>query len=460
MSIEQQIKSAPKRLSVGGCLLICLGVPAVLMLIGCLGVLTWRVGAGHRVETMLAEIQARGEPTTAAELDEYYALPEGATDVTDLWLTALAPLDGDAFSQDAGDLPVVGKGESEIPPPGAPWAQLEDVEALLAKYADTMRRLHEAADKGGAARFDLDFGDGFAMLLEHVQSLRSGARMLSLEAHVRAHRGDAHGAAESIHAMNVLGNSLEQEPVLVSLLVRIAVHGISVDVCRRLLPHVEFSDADLQRLSDDYRTTRYNEGFRRAMVGERVMGIQAIQNPAGDPGIGAEIPPVAGPMLGLNRNDDLAQYLTLSERMIEAAKKPMPQSRDEVDLVDQDLRALGSTKVKKFRYVLTLLLLPATGAALEAAARGNAMNDAAATAIAIERYRRKHGQIPDKLGQLVPDFLPQVPIDPYDGKPLRYVVRDDEYLLYCVGRDRVDDGGEGPWDPDIVFRVERTGKRR
>ncbi len=455
MSIEQKIKSAPKRLSVGGCLLICIGVPAVLMLVGCLGLLTWRVGSGRRVDAMLAEIQARGEPISAADLEKYYALPEGTTDVTDLWLSALTPLDGDTFRQDAGQLPIVGTSEIEIPPPGEPWAQLEDVEALLAKYSDTMQRLHEAADKGGAARYDLDFGQGFAMLLEHVQSLRSGARMLSLEAHVRAHRGDAHGAADSIHAASVLGSSLEQEPVIISQLVRIAVYGISSDLCRSLLPHVEFSDEDLHRMSDDFRTTRFNGGFRRSLTGERVMGIQGIKNPAADTVVGQELPPVAGPMLSLNSSDDLAQYLIFTERMIEAAEKPIPQAQKEFDLIEKDLRALAGTPVKKFRYVLTLLLLPATGAALDAAARGNATNDAAVTAIAIERYRRKHGQIPDELAQLVPEFLPQVPIDPFDGKPLRYVVRDDEYLLYCVGRDGVDDGGEGEFDPDIVFRVER-----
>ena len=219
------------------------------------------------------------------------------------------------------------------------------------------------------------------------------------------------------------------------------------------------SDSDLQRLSQEYQSTRFNEGFRHAMVVERVMGIQGIQNPTADAGIGAEIPPVAGPILGLNRSEDLAQYLSLMERMIEAAKRPMPQARNEIDLVEQDLWALKRTKVKKLRYVLTLLLIPAPAAALDGAARGNAMNDAAATAIAVERYRRKHGRIPNQLGQLAPDFLPQVPIDPFDGKPMRYVVRDGEYLLYVVGSDGVDNGGEGERDPDIVFRVQRTEKR-
>jgi hypothetical protein len=249
-----------------------------------------------------------------------------------------------------------------------------------------------------------------------------------------------------------LGESLEQEPVMVSQLVRIAVGGMSVELCRRLLPHVEFSDADLQRMSDDFRTIRYKRGFRRSLTGERAIGVQVFENPTT---IGSELPPAAGPLLLLNRNDDLAQYLAFMERMIAAAEKPMPQARNEFDQIEQDLAVLTSSNFKKLGHVLTALLLPATGAALDAAARGNAQNDAAMTAIAIERYRRKRGAIPDGLKQLVPDFLPEVPTDPYDGKPLRYVRQDAEYLLYSIGRDRVDDGGQGEFEPDIVFRVKR-----
>jgi hypothetical protein len=43
------------------------------------------------------------------------------------------------------------------------------------------------------------------------------------------------------------------------------------------------------------------------------------------------------------------------------------------------------------------------------------------TACAVERFRLKYGQLPDKLEQLVPEFLPNIPIDPFDGKQLRYV---------------------------------------
>ena len=47
------------------------------------------------------------------------------------------------------------------------------------------------------------------------------------------------------------------------------------------------------------------------------------------------------------------------------------------------------------------------------------------TGIALERYRLKHGTTPRKLEALVPEFLPEVPKDIYDGQPLRYQVLPD-----------------------------------
>jgi hypothetical protein len=54
-----------------------------------------------------------------------------------------------------------------------------------------------------------------------------------------------------------------------------------------------------------------------------------------------------------------------------------------------------------------------------------------------------HGQYPEQLSQLIPDYLAAVPADPVDGKPLRY--RRSEggtFLLYSVGVNGVDDGGD------------------
>jgi len=285
--------------------------------------------------------------------------------------------------------------------------------------------------------------------------------MLSLEAQVCAHRGDASGVADSIHAMCKLSNSLEHEPIMISQLVRIAIGGMSAGVCRRLLPYVDFSDADLQRLAEDFRTTRYEGSFRRSLIGERAVVVQVFQNPSKSDEVGAELSKTVGPVLGLNRNEDLCKYLESLERMITAAAKPMPQAQNEFDQIEQELDALMTSDLNRARYVLTANLLPAVAGSFDAVGKGNATNVATTTAIAIKRYRRARGQIPEDLKQLVPDFLPEVPTDPFDGNPLRYIVKDGEYLIYSVGGNGqddggLDDGGKGKPASDIVFRVIRV----
>ena len=71
------------------------------------------------------------------------------------------------------------------------------------------------------------------------------------------------------------------------------------------------------------------------------------------------------------------------------------------------------------------------------------------TACALERFRLAHGQFPEKLDALVPQFAKSVPLDLMTGQPLKYRRTDDGlFVLYSVGIDRVDDGG-----------VTKVGKR-
>ena len=81
--------------------------------------------------------------------------------------------------------------------------------------------------------------------------------------------------------------------------------------------------------------------------------------------------------------------------------------------------------------------------------------DVLRVAVAAERYRLKNGSFPAKAADLVPDFLPAVPIDPCDGQPLRFKATAEELIVYSVGKDGVDNGGQEtkPSEPDIVVRV-------
>ena len=76
--------------------------------------------------------------------------------------------------------------------------------------------------------------------------------------------------------------------------------------------------------------------------------------------------------------------------------------------------------------------------------------DVLLTVCAIESYHRKHGSYPDSLAALTPGLLPSVPLDPFDGKPLRYLAaghvkgHEGAPVIYSIGMDEKDDGGTPP----------------
>lgn len=88
----------------------------------------------------------------------------------------------------------------------------------------------------------------------------------------------------------------------------------------------------------------------------------------------------------------------------------------------------------------------------------------AAAGLSCERYRQTHGRWPNDLAELK-ELLPAVPLDPYDGHPLRYRKLDDGAVVYAVGPDRQDDGGTlsyGQPRPgeDVGFRLWDVAARR
>ncbi len=105
------------------------------------------------------------------------------------------------------------------------------------------------------------------------------------------------------------------------------------------------------------------------------------------------------------------------------------------------------------RYLPLFVMLPAIGRSAMVAESATQRRDAALTAIALELHRRRHGRYPARLDDLVPNFLPALPIDRFDGQPLRYLLTDDGPLLYSVGADRIDDGGAAPVNEEDAQRV-------
>jgi hypothetical protein len=67
--------------------------------------------------------------------------------------------------------------------------------------------------------------------------------------------------------------------------------------------------------------------------------------------------------------------------------------------------------------------------------------DLARVAIALERYRLAHGDYPDTLDVLAPQFIDKVPHDLIGGQPLKYRKTNNNFVLYSIGWNEKDNGG-------------------
>ncbi|MEP6592719.1 MAG: hypothetical protein ABJC51_03460, partial [Acidobacteriota bacterium] len=137
-------------------------------------------------------------------------------------------------------------------------------------------------------------------------------------------------------------------------------------------------------------------------------------------------------------------HVELLTTWLEQARRPWPARLD----VEGEPEAVGPPSAGS-RF-------PFTGAATRRAATSiqRTRNRTAGTllgvvrgalvTLAIERYRRGHdGVLPAQLSDLVPSRLSAVPVDPFSGSGLIYKRLPQGYVVYSVGPDRADNGGEG-----------------
>jgi hypothetical protein len=91
---------------------------------------------------------------------------------------------------------------------------------------------------------------------------------------------------------------------------------------------------------------------------------------------------------------------------------------------------------------------PSDEAAKDATRREDVVLKLLAVELAVKNFQSDHDERPSFLSELVPVYLPTVPIDPFaaDHSPLRYQQTDDGYHLYSVWVDGDDDHGEPPTD--------------
>jgi hypothetical protein len=111
------------------------------------------------------------------------------------------------------------------------------------------------------------------------------------------------------------------------------------------------------------------------------------------------------------------------------------------DQVSHDLEK-QVVKITPFN-VWSRIAIPNIVKAWQTTAYNQTLVNEAQIACALERYHLAHGEYPETLDALVPQFIEKLPHDIIGGQPLHYRrTGDGQFLLYSVGWNENDDGGQ------------------
>ena len=109
---------------------------------------------------------------------------------------------------------------------------------------------------------------------------------------------------------------------------------------------------------------------------------------------------------------------------------------------NEDIANLKTQFCSKFRFALVLNESPVQDL-LRNICCATMLDQQAVAAIALEQFFLRHQVYPETLKQVVPEFLPTVPLDFMNNRELGYRrTEDNRYMLWSVGFDGVDDGGK------------------
>lgn len=190
------------------------------------------------------------------------------------------------------------------------------------------------------------------------------------------------------------------------------------------------------------------------MIGERVVGLRTFADPSllGEENAAVNALVHFAPLSA----GDQVLYLQILADLIAAADKTGWARVQAFDLTAARFNERFGATLMKMRYPMTYTVLPPLKSLGEIVGRHETERDATRMAVAIERFRCSQGRLPSELHELVPQFVSLIPVDPFSGSPLVYRPEPNEYVVYSVGWNRVDDGGadEPPMSADLVVRVK------
>lgn len=436
---------------------------------------TWLRARSHRqavrkeIDNRLNAIRLAGQPVNLQDLAKVYPDPPRDRDAGRLLHPAFDALVVPNYST---NLPFFGR---DWPKGNAPFNKLALDELTKAVQAN-----QKAFDLVPWENLKLAwFGSGFQRGVPYftqlpISEIRSLVRFLCLNAAFEAETQQSKEAVQSLARAIAIQQTMK-DGTIVEGVTKLALENLICDSLNRVLNRTALNDSDMAFLSGALMRTNLGAA-REMLMNERAYGISLAQWLQ-------SLPPNTGATSPLDhlldfvrgrvnfRDQDLLDYLDDCDRNLAIMDLPVSNAVPKAKALDASRQAASKHHRSEFVAfflngrvsTLSQLTSDRVGAVLIIDASNLAYTRVARTALAIERWRLAHnGRLPDSLADLAPGFLPSIPLDPFDEKPLRYKKSEHGYMVYSIGPDLVDDGGKKRTYPtkesdhyDIVFSISR-----
>jgi hypothetical protein len=313
-------------------------------------------------------------------------------------------------------------------------AHSPEVLSFLKRQEKALALARRAADMP-ACRLDLDYSHPqFVNLVPTVSQFRNAGILLS----IAAREEDGRPAIEDCSRTFSVGRHSQSLPWIINGLIGFVIDNLACRTTAEVLPVVT-AKGDLAQLRIPQSAAMARD-FARMVRNEEAYGLAFFADNSGEYG---------GPLAWIIwYREDVALYRERLQQIQEDLKKPY-------------FKTTPAARISLPGGMMSALAVPSLRKSAGNIASVQALNEAALIAIAATQHRLDKGSYPAELSALVPTYLPEMPVDPFDGKPMRKKKRDDGSLvIYSVNSDGVDNGGDvdstkadGAKDAGLVLRA-------
>lgn len=402
----------------------------------------------------LAAYRAAGEPTSVEELNAWAGLVTPGENAVPALREAVS-----SFDETTEAAQRVLQSTYEWMPP-LTEEEVRAIDALLKENARALELLETAAGLPGVD-WEPDYTSPMMnQLFPDLTPQRSLASLVRWKMLWEHHRGNDAEALRCARRLLFIGRAVDHQPTLVSHLVAISTNAMAAQGAAQVANEMRVvgngaaggpgaaTPEQVRALINEFLDERaLAEGQRRSWVGERVMQIDSV-NALAD---GRTLGPSAG-VAARARLPFIRPYFYDNGRVMTAYTTALMRATgSSADLATYRQKLPDQSVIKGSpRYLLASILVPSLDRAGEQHYRVLADRRLAATVLACRWFAADHdGRLPRTLEELVPEYLPAVPIDPLaaGGKPLGYVGPDkdpDKPRVYSVGPNGIDQGGAEP----------------